>query len=110
MDPLDTMLQLGLRAGGLAWILSGLAIFLPLYFELAAPFWGRQGCLRTFSIRCLLVLACATLPFGMFLGAAAVYDARRQAGTLPELCEAAAAVDELIGEDLSPASVVDTSA
>ena len=69
MDPL-ALLQLGLGAGGLFWLVTGLAVFLPLWFDLAYPLWGQPGKLRAFTLRSILVLAAATLPGGTLLGAA----------------------------------------
>lgn len=69
MDPL-ALFRLGLGAGGLFWLVTGMAVFLPLWFDLAYPLWGQPGRLRAFTVRSLLVLAAATLPGGTLLAAA----------------------------------------
>lgn len=77
MDPL-ALFHLGLGAGGLFWLATGMAVFLPLWFDLAYPLWGQPGKLRAFTIRSLLVLAASTLPGGTVLGAALLF--REHAG------------------------------
>lgn len=83
MDPTD-LLHLSLGAGGLFWLASGLAVFLPLWFDLAYPYWGRPGKLRAFTIRSILVLAAATLPGGTVLGAALLIREHAGGGLDPE--------------------------
>jgi hypothetical protein len=72
------LFHIGLGAGGLFWLASGMAVFLPLWFDLAYPYWGQPGQLRAFTVRSILVLAASTLPGGMVLAAALLY--REHAG------------------------------
>lgn len=72
----SNFLVFGLKAGGLLWCLTGLAVFLPLFAEFALPLWGRPGKLHGFAARSLLALLCATLPGGSLLAAAAILKTR----------------------------------
>ncbi len=73
----------GFKLGGGLWIASGLVVFLPLYLEFAAPLFGRRGRLLDFTVRCLFVLGCATLPGGSLAGATAVLRERTRTRARP---------------------------
>lgn len=81
---------MGLRAGGLYWVLSGLGVFLPVWLELAFPLWGQPNRLSEFALRTLFAAACALLPGGSALAAAAILKGRTglesPLGELGEAC------------------------
>jgi hypothetical protein len=86
------LLTLGLHAGGLYWVCSGVVVFLPVWVELAQPLWGEPGRLSEFALRTLFAAACAVLPGGSALGAAAIIKGRTGLGSplgeLEEVCPA----------------------
>lgn len=84
------LVTLGMRAGGLYWLLSGLFVFLPVWLELALPLWGDPDRFSEFILRSLFAAACGLLPGGTALATAAVLRGRaglgQPLGEMDETC------------------------